>query len=92
MVVRFFIFNSNRGRKLGASNWNKVRGLQEKGKGSYYSWDTNIGYLTMNFQFAGVRSIMSKNQMQNIILKTERLYLEIISKIHFNDLYKWIYF
>jgi hypothetical protein len=38
------IFDSNRGRKLGAGNWNEVCGLQEKGKGSYYSWDTNIGY------------------------------------------------
>ena len=50
MVVRFFIFNSNRGRKLGADNWNEVRGLQEKGKGSYYSRDANIGYLTRRFQ------------------------------------------
>lgn len=50
MVVRFFIFSSNRGRKLGAGNWKKVRELPEKGKGSYYSWDTNIGYLTRRFQ------------------------------------------
>ena len=50
MVVRIFSFNSNRGRKLGEGNWNEVRGLQEKGKGSYYSWDTNIGYLTRRFQ------------------------------------------
>jgi protein-S-isoprenylcysteine O-methyltransferase Ste14 len=40
MVVRFSIFNSNRGRKFAASNWNKVRGLQEKGKRSYCSWVT----------------------------------------------------
>jgi hypothetical protein len=46
MVVRFFIFNSNRGRKLAAGDWNEVCGLQEKGKGPYYSRDTNIGSLT----------------------------------------------
>ena len=50
MVVRFFILNSNRGRKPGAGNWNEVRGLQEKGKRSYYSRDTNIGYLTGRFK------------------------------------------
>jgi len=46
MVVRFSIFDTNRGRKLGACNRNEVSRFQEKGKGPYYSWDTYIGYLT----------------------------------------------
>jgi hypothetical protein len=50
MVVRFFIFNSNRRRKLGAGNRNEVLGLQEKGKRSYYSRDAHIGYRTGRFK------------------------------------------
>jgi hypothetical protein len=40
----FFVFNPNRGRKPGAGNWKKVRGLQEKGKGAYYSGKPDLRF------------------------------------------------